>query len=118
MKVTTRRKISYVVKSDNLEQAHCLGVNSLAIDTTNCHSSNEQSTHGGTLYSAGRDGIVASWDLHLNLKQSSNEKWVVDNSMKVISDYIYIRDNHLNSSSCCRYRKPLVKPFLKCIQTG
>lgn len=78
MKVTTRRKISYVVKSNNEEQAHCLGVNSLAID-----SSSRESAHGGILYSAGRDGIVASWDLHLNLKPENKEKWVVDKSIEV-----------------------------------
>lgn len=90
MRVTTRRKISYVVKSDNEEPAHCLGVNSLAID-----AGNEHSTHGGILYSAGRDGIVASWDLHLNLKrevEEDKEKWIVDTSMQVHkrNQYLFI----------------------------
>lgn len=66
MKAATRRKVSYVVNLCNEKQAHCLGVNSLAIDT---------STQGGVLYSAGRDGIIASWDLHLNLEQHNEEKW-------------------------------------------
>ncbi|KAI8078256.1 WD40-repeat-containing domain protein [Gilbertella persicaria] len=56
----TRHKVSYVVNLCNEERAHCLGVNSLAIDTTR---------EGGVLYSAGRDGVVASWDLHLKFKR-------------------------------------------------
>lgn len=64
MKAATRRKVSYVVNLCNEKQAHCLGVNSLAIDT---------STEGGVLYSAGRDGIIASWDLHLDLDKRKEE---------------------------------------------
>lgn len=64
MKAATRRKVSYVVNLCNEKQAHCLGVNSLAINT---------STEGGVLYSAGRDGIIASWDLHLDLDKRKEE---------------------------------------------
>ncbi|OBZ91909.1 hypothetical protein A0J61_00044 [Choanephora cucurbitarum] len=70
MNTATRRKVSYVVSSSNEEQAHCLGVNSLAIDTTK---------DGGVLYSAGRDGVVASWDLHLNFEK---DKRIIDDSVK------------------------------------
>lgn len=50
----TRRRVSYVISLSNNQQAHCLGINSLAIDSSH-----------DVLYSAGRDGIVASWDLDL-----------------------------------------------------
>lgn len=46
---------------------HCLGVNALALDTTT-------TLHGrpgpeGILYTAGRDGLVASWELGMGLEQ-------------------------------------------------
>ncbi|KAG2236102.1 hypothetical protein INT48_006118 [Thamnidium elegans] len=75
MKAATRRKVSYVVKLCNEEQAHCLGVNSLAIDTSHCNTTNNE---GGVLYSAGRDGIVASWDLHLKVTKNDKDKWKLD----------------------------------------
>ena len=40
---------------------HCLGITSLAIDTSTVLS--DSSVPGGILYSGGRDGLVASWDL-------------------------------------------------------
>ncbi|KAI8882025.1 WD40 repeat-like protein [Backusella circina FSU 941] len=61
----TRRRVSYVVSLSNNQQAHCLGINSLAIDS---------SRDGNVLYSAGRDGIVASWDLHLNNNEMGVEE--------------------------------------------
>ena len=80
MKAATKRKVSYVVNLCNEKQAHCLGVNSLAIDT-------EQYNQGGLLYSAGRDGIVASWDLHLNLQKNTQDKWRLDATTKVRKSY-------------------------------
>lgn len=87
MKAATRRKVSYVVKLCNEEQTHCLGVNSLAIDTSNCNAKTD-SAEGGVLYSAGRDGIVASWDLHMDFKKdmkNTDEKWRLDGETKVIA---------------------------------
>ncbi|WVQ73545.1 hypothetical protein IAR50_003121 [Cryptococcus sp. DSM 104548] len=40
---------------------HCLGVEALALDTTTVLEG--ESSPGGILYTAGRDGLVASWDL-------------------------------------------------------
>ncbi|KAK8858907.1 hypothetical protein IAR55_003138 [Kwoniella newhampshirensis] len=40
---------------------HCLGINSLALDTSTVLS--DSSSPGGILYSGGRDGLVASWEL-------------------------------------------------------
>jgi WD repeat-containing protein 48 len=85
MKAPTRRKVSYVVKLCNEDQAHCLGVNSLAIDTSHCKSTGD-TAEGGVLYSAGRDGIVASWDLHLNFRKETSdatEKWRLDGTTQV-----------------------------------
>lgn len=42
---------------------HCLGLTSLAIDTSTLLS-NQQSP-GGILYSGGRDGLIASWELNI-----------------------------------------------------
>lgn len=83
MKAATRRKVSYVVKLCNEEQTHCLGVNSLAIDTAHCDTTNE----GGVLYSAGRDGIVASWDLHLKFTKNVEDKWRLDGQAQVYIRY-------------------------------
>ncbi|RUS29832.1 WD40-repeat-containing domain protein, partial [Jimgerdemannia flammicorona] len=66
MTKATRRKVSYVIKSGSEEHAHRLGVNSLALDITTTHG--PEGTPGGILYSAGRDGMVAAWDLHFNFR--------------------------------------------------
>ncbi|ODN93585.1 hypothetical protein L198_05454 [Cryptococcus wingfieldii CBS 7118] len=42
---------------------HCLGVEALALDTTTVLEGD--SSPGGILYTAGRDGLVASWDLDI-----------------------------------------------------
>lgn len=94
MRATTRRKVSYVVKNENDDLAHRLGVNSLALDPSAGRGVGN-SNQGGILYSAGRDGVVAGWDLHMPLQRSSkfkidaadNEKprreWVLDHSAMV-----------------------------------
>ncbi|KAK6332367.1 hypothetical protein TWF696_003085 [Orbilia brochopaga] len=50
-----RQKISYVLPLPNSPGGHRLGVNSLALDLH------------GTLYSAGRDGVICAWEVHTNL---------------------------------------------------
>lgn len=77
MRATTRRKVSYVVKNENDDLAHRLGVNSLALDPS-AGRDHSQPHHGGILYSAGRDGVVAGWDLHMPLQRSS--KFEIDSS--------------------------------------
>jgi WD repeat-containing protein 48 len=72
---TTRRKVSYVVNLCNEEQTHCLGVNSVALDTSK----------SGVLYSAGRDGIVAGWDLNM----AFNKEGKLDREA-IVRLYIYI----------------------------
>ena len=44
------------------QQSHRLGVNSLAIDPAG----------SGTLYSAGRDGVIVAWDLQMSLSRVPN----------------------------------------------
>ncbi|KAI7898188.1 WD40-repeat-containing domain protein [Cokeromyces recurvatus] len=87
MKAATRRKVSYVVKSCNEEQMHCLGINSLAIDTS-FHNKTGDNAEGGVLFSAGRDGIVAGWDLNMKFKReiiNSGEKWKLDLQSQTIT---------------------------------
>ncbi|KAG0176969.1 hypothetical protein DFQ29_005417 [Apophysomyces sp. BC1021] len=88
MKASTRRKVSYVVKQRNEEQAHCLGVNSLALDPNTLEASADNTAVGGVLYSAGRDGVVAGWDIHMKFKREQEpspiavkDKWVLDREM-------------------------------------
>lgn len=71
MRASTRRNVSYVVEASDEERAHRLGVNSLAIDPNATLDLEGESPVGGILYSAGRDGVVASWDLHMDLSSSS-----------------------------------------------
>ncbi|KAG0362124.1 hypothetical protein BG005_006619 [Podila minutissima] len=59
-------RISYVLRKDENRNAHLLGVNALALDTSTLTA---KDTHGhgvpgGILYTGGRDGMIASWDLH------------------------------------------------------
>ncbi|WWC88328.1 uncharacterized protein L201_003237 [Kwoniella dendrophila CBS 6074] len=42
---------------------HCLGITSLALDTSTLLS--EHDSPGGILYTGGRDGLVASWELNV-----------------------------------------------------
>ncbi|KAK1227165.1 hypothetical protein PQX77_009799 [Marasmius sp. AFHP31] len=50
---------------------HRLGVSSLALDTCTCLSGN--GSPEGILYSAGRDGMVNSWDLHVPMRVRGRE---------------------------------------------
>lgn len=67
--------IRYTIPLDSTSsnQAHRLGVNSLAIDPT----------QNGTLYSAGRDGIIAAWDLKMDLSRIPNRYAEDDFEMQV-----------------------------------
>ncbi|KAF9915766.1 hypothetical protein BX616_005440 [Lobosporangium transversale] len=78
------QRISYVLRKDENRNAHLLGVNALALDTTtpttpiqpsslttNIVTAKERRRHssrhyvpGGILYTGGRDGMIAAWDLH------------------------------------------------------
>ncbi|KAH0559484.1 hypothetical protein GP486_004004 [Trichoglossum hirsutum] len=57
-----RQRISYVLPLANSSGGHRLGVNGLAVD-------GDQSV----LYSGGRDGVICSWNLDLDLNRSSTD---------------------------------------------
>jgi WD repeat-containing protein 48 len=83
------QRISYVLRKDENRNAHLLGVNALALDTSTLTASLESSDHdhnhnhghhhhhhhtsskhqlpGGILYTGGRDGMIAAWDLHFEV---------------------------------------------------
>ncbi|KAG0300854.1 hypothetical protein BGZ98_008820 [Dissophora globulifera] len=73
------QRISYVLRKDENRNAHLLGVNALALDTTTPtasphatsspgregrHRASQYRKPGGILYTGGRDGMIAAWDLH------------------------------------------------------
>ncbi|KAK0259807.1 hypothetical protein B0A54_08682 [Friedmanniomyces endolithicus] len=55
-----RQRISYVLPLANSSGGHRLGVNGLAVDTTN-----------SLLYSGGRDGVLCAWDLHTDFNSTT-----------------------------------------------
>ncbi|KAG0340983.1 hypothetical protein BG004_006207 [Podila humilis] len=61
------QRISYVLRKDENRNAHLLGVNALALDSTTLtvKGRNGHGVPGGILYTGGRDGMIAAWDLHL-----------------------------------------------------
>lgn len=79
-------RISYVLRKDENRNAHLLGVNALALDTTtptvnspvypslqddHDHRYRRRSKYrvpGGILYTGGRDGMIAAWDLHFEVR--------------------------------------------------
>ncbi|KAL1955217.1 hypothetical protein VTO42DRAFT_8929 [Malbranchea cinnamomea] len=54
------QRVSYVLPLPNALGGHCLGVNGLAVDSEN-----------SILYSGGRDGVICTWDLNLDLNSKS-----------------------------------------------
>ncbi|KAG0234464.1 hypothetical protein BGW41_001137 [Actinomortierella wolfii] len=59
----TTQTISYVLRKDKNSSGHLLGVNALAFDHTT--PTTADGIPGGILYTAGRDGMIAAWDVHL-----------------------------------------------------
>ncbi|KAF9298122.1 hypothetical protein BGZ88_007925 [Linnemannia elongata] len=83
------QRISYVLRKDENRNAHLLGVNALALDTTTLTATPEPTAHhhhhhhhhhhssrhqlpGGILYTGGRDGMIAAWDLHFESPLARN----------------------------------------------
>ena len=52
---------------------HCLGITSLALDTSTVLSDSQ--VPGGILYSGGRDGLVASWELNIPHKRRKGARY-------------------------------------------
>ncbi|CAG8554257.1 4650_t:CDS:2, partial [Scutellospora calospora] len=71
MRRASRRRVSYVITHNKDDHGHLLGINSLALDTTTLNP--ETGKPEGILYSAGRDGVIASWDLHLPFRDKKNK---------------------------------------------
>lgn len=63
------QRISYVLRKDENRNAHLLGVNALALDTSTftAKDTHGHGVPGGILYTGGRDGMIASWDLHFEV---------------------------------------------------
>ncbi|ORZ23544.1 WD40-repeat-containing domain protein [Absidia repens] len=103
MKTQTRRKVSYVIRQPNGRKAHCLGVNSLAIDKNTVYNNDDNlgTAEGGLLYSAGRDGVVAGWQVHIPLKQQQQQQQLSSNDT---TQALWIHDRQVkaDSSATCR----------------
>ncbi|WWD05216.1 hypothetical protein V865_003289 [Kwoniella europaea PYCC6329] len=54
---------------------HCLGITSLALDTSTLLS--ESDSPGGILYTGGRDGLVASWELNVPHKKRRGGRYEI-----------------------------------------
>ncbi|WWC71103.1 uncharacterized protein I206_105056 [Kwoniella pini CBS 10737] len=54
---------------------HCLGITSLALDSSTLLS--DSNSPGGILYTGGRDGLVASWELNLPHKKRRGGRYQV-----------------------------------------
>lgn len=75
-------RIRYVLPFPYSQPGHRLGINSLAIDTATDNGGAPQ----GILYSAGRDGMVSAWDLHLPLRKGMVEEINGRFSGKILDD--------------------------------
>lgn len=58
---------AYSSPAQDSHPRHCLGITSLALDTSTVLS--DASSPGGILYTGGRDGLVASWELGIPHKR-------------------------------------------------
>lgn len=69
-------------KKEDDHPRHALGVNALALDTTTILKG--ESNPGGILYTAGRDGMVASWDLDIpHTRRTSRRYGSIDGRNKL-----------------------------------
>ncbi|CAG8551256.1 9536_t:CDS:10 [Racocetra fulgida] len=86
MRRASRRRVSYVITHNKDDHGHLLGINSLALDTTTVNP--ETGKPEGILYSAGRDGVIASWDLHLPFrdKKTANINGSIHKSTESINE--------------------------------
>ncbi len=69
---------------------HCLGVAAIALDTTT--QLHGKSTPEGILYTGGRDGLVAGWELGIKLKRRSKAKWSSRSSRSKRVDWERLED--------------------------
>lgn len=76
LKSTTDRpkNSSYLNDRADDHPRHCLGVAAIALDTTT-QLHGKDGKPEGILYTGGRDGLVASWELGLSLKKRRTVRW-------------------------------------------
>ncbi|KAI8801164.1 hypothetical protein BJ742DRAFT_40981 [Cladochytrium replicatum] len=72
-------RISYIVRGDEApEPHHTTGINSLALDLS---TPTESDGHpGGILYTAGRDSIVNSWEVHVDYQRRLDQLDAAENA--------------------------------------
>ncbi|KAF9163124.1 hypothetical protein DFQ26_002913 [Actinomortierella ambigua] len=70
----TTQTISYVLRKDKNSNGHLLGVNALAFDSAT--PTTPHGTPGGILYTGGRDGMIAAWDVHLEASRSPVDRGI------------------------------------------
>lgn len=63
------------IRSPNSQPKHCLGVTSLALDTSTLLENNQ--SPGGILYSGARDGLVCSWELNVPHKRRRGGRYEI-----------------------------------------
>ncbi|CAG8499312.1 1077_t:CDS:10 [Ambispora leptoticha] len=85
-----RRRVSYVITHDQNEHGHLLGVNSLAIDTNTVNP--DSGKPEGILYTAGRDGVISSWDLHLPFREKKERRDSLNQKANQISETVNTKE--------------------------
>ncbi|RPB21524.1 WD40 repeat-like protein [Terfezia boudieri ATCC MYA-4762] len=78
-----RQRISYVLPFANSD-GHRLGVNSLAVAAE------------GTLYSAGRDGVICAWDLGVSLQRKSADPSTNENPATTLKTQVQAHTHWVN----------------------
>jgi WD repeat-containing protein 48 len=73
VKTSSGSSASRVDSNDIDHPRHCLGVTAIALDTTTRLASN--GTPEGILYTGGRDGLVAGWELGLPMTRRRKPRW-------------------------------------------
>lgn len=94
VKKSTKRLV-YVLSPSGSSSGHSLGVNSLAIDPR------RTDTSSGCLYTAGRDGIIHSWDLHGDDKTTPGSKVQIHTNW--VNDIVLTHDYNKGKSCVCCY---------------
>jgi WD40 repeat protein len=104
VKKSTKRLV-YVLSPSGSSSGHSLGVNSLAIDPRGTDTSS------GCLYTAGRDGIIHSWDLHEDNKTTPGRKVQIHTNW--VNDIVLTHDYNKGKSFCSFYFTPPLLTSLK-----
>ncbi|KAF9930100.1 hypothetical protein FBU30_000850 [Linnemannia zychae] len=127
------QRISYVLRKDENRNAHLLGINALALDTTtlttslesaatnndhHIHDSLDKRHHisvkhtfpGGILYTGGRDGMIAAWDLHFEGLPPSTFRRSFNHHTDWVNDIILCHNGETLVSASSDRTVKLVRP--------